>query len=213
MSRIPEPASDRQMTYLDVLQRKLSNLLEEGSSISDDLERVAASSLSKREAGKLIDTLIQAINRLGGNEDATVTPLRRESERAKEKRERAELEKQRRAEVMATVNEYDEEQIRQFGGDKRNTREAPEGRGRYLKVWKIRPNHAYYSAWPVSSQACYSNVEIGYGWVWECTHPSHLGKGGPGSKSGRVRGGSITQGFAGTVEGAERHWWKFHAKE
>lgn len=208
MGRKSEPATERQMGYLESLVRRLSNLLDEGDDIVEDLQSASASSLSKSDASRLIDTLIRTLDRLGSPQ-SNVTPLRAENTQSsyfvEQEDEYARMQRARKEQIKLEMKAYDAAQLTQFNDEGHDPeRESPEGMGRHIKVWKRKINHAYQS-YPGS------RVEIAYGWVWTCTHPSHIGKGGPGSKSGVVYGGSIKTGFQGSIEGAERHWRKFHA--
>jgi hypothetical protein len=170
------------MNYVDALVRRLTDLLDEGSDIAEDLQAASHSSLSKKDASRLIDTLIRTLDRLGQPQD-NVTPLRPKDEKKKELTPYQIM--QREADV------FYEAQKTQFGESRE--RPVPEGSGKYIKVWKKKPN---------SLSVRYGKTEIFYGWAWECTHPVHRTK---------VVGGPVKGGQSACIESVGRHIAKYHA--
>lgn len=179
-----QPASERQMNYVDSLVRRLTDLLDAGSDIAEDLQTASHSSLSKQDASRLIDTLIRTLDRLGQPQD-NVTPIR-----PKPKTKDPDYTDVLKERQQQQQNFYDAQKD-QFG-DLRE-RPVPEGRNSYIKIWKKKPN---------SLSMRYGKREIFYGWAWECTHPVHRTK---------VVGGTVREGLPGCIASVDRHIAKYHA--
>lgn len=197
------PATEPQLSYLEGLRDKLSDMLDDGSEIIKDIDTaIDRSNISKRDAGRLIDQLLDTLA------DLTGQPRRERKIRVQPQpnvvaiNPEVEEYRARRAKEVAAFRErqiaYTNEQSQQFNGA--HEREAPTGLGRTIKVWKKYPNDLI--------QGDYHGWEGGlnYGWVWECTHESHKNRKGQNTISGR----SHRLGFRGAVAGAVRHWCKFH---
>jgi hypothetical protein len=191
-------ATPNQLDYLCALRDQLNDLFDDGGAIVADLDTVIDSAkTSKREASKLIDSLLDTLADLRGEP-------RRKKVRSKVVAINPEVE-EHRARLKRLADEFrvkaavfEKEQLRQAGGVR--YREPPEGRGHTLKIWKRHPNdllNGDHYGW---------DDGINYGWVWECTHPSHANRKGPATVTGR----SHRLGFPGAVLGAQRHWLKFH---
>jgi hypothetical protein len=172
-------------------------LFDDGATIEKLDTVIDSSKTSKREASKVIDSLLDTLADLRGEP-------RRKKVRSKVVAINPEVE-EHRARLKRLADEFrvkaavfEKEQLRQAGGVR--YREPPEGRGHTLKIWKRHPNdllNGDHYGW---------NDGINYGWVWECTHPSHANRKGPATVTGR----SHRLGFPGAVLGAQRHWLKFH---
>jgi hypothetical protein len=188
-----EPATKRQMDYVQGLVAQLRRILDDGTDIADKLDQASHATLSKKDAHDLIDALKGALAELRGDgppdgatnvvEFPTPAPspkLTPHEERMRQLRER-ELALKKRQDAW-------------FGNEER--RAAPPGE-RYIKVWQESRNRVGYR---------FREPDVLSGWVWECRHPSHVdGR----SRSGRVRGGSQL-GRATTMNNALLHWSKYH---
>jgi hypothetical protein len=193
------PATDKQLDYLCALRDQLNELFDDGGAIVADIDTVIESSkTSKRDAHKLIDSLLDTLADLRGEprrQKRTRTNVVAINPEVDEYRVR---QKKLADEFRAKAEVFEKEQLRQAGGVR--YREAPEGRGHTLKIWKRHPNallQGDHYGW---------HDGINYGWVWECTHPSHANRKGPATVTGRAH----QLGFRGAVLGAQRHWLKFH---
>jgi hypothetical protein len=200
------PATDKQLDYLCALRDQLNELFDDGGAIVADIDTVIESSkTSKRDAHKLIDSLLDTLADLRGEprrQKRTRTNVVAINPEVDEYRVR---QKKLADEFRVRADAFAAEQKRQFGNA--YEREAPEGRGHTLKVWKKHPNDLMqgdHYGWHIQNDPW--NGSINYGWVWECYHESHTRRKGPDTVTGR----SHKLGFRGAVLGAQRHWLKFH---
>jgi hypothetical protein len=192
-ARWREPATDPQLDYIKGLTHQLRELLANSGDIAKKLEQAAATTLTKRDASDLIEALKGALAELRGEQlDDNVVPL---VSRSKKTETPADVKRRR---YLEERDAYDNKQLELHGGE--HHREPPEGRGRYMKIWKERPNRS----------GAYWNPIV-YGWSWECAHPSHTDT-VHGTRKGVIRGGS-QHGYEITVANAQRHWVKYHAEQ
>jgi hypothetical protein len=195
-----EPATGPQLGYVIGLSRQLRQLLEqqgqadESARLHQQLEAAQHETISKQDASRLIDTLIKAVEALGGDasprRSANVVSM--QDSAATRQRERWEAQR-------AQAKAYETKEISTGAFNGARDREPFENVRTNMTVWKRKPNKL---AWSYASEP-----EIEHGWTWVCTHPDHAGRG-----SGKVQGGSYL-GWRATLERAYVHYRKYHVKD